>query len=248
MKLSNFGRVAGQFINRNSTTILSSTAVVGVISTAIFASRAGYQQGVEDALYGQRNSLEGQVKEHWRLYVPAIAVGTVTVACIVAADRIGVRRTAAIASAYAITEKAFTEYQQKAHKHLGAKGAQKVRDELAEDQVKAGAGKNEVVIVGGGEQLCHDSLSGRYFRSDIESIRKGVNDLNADLNMGHYKSLNDFYANLGLTSTSFGEEVGWAEGDQMEVAFTSVLSEDGKPCLSISYVTWPKADYYRVNR
>lgn len=86
-------------------------------------------------------------------------------------------------------------YQEKVVETIGEKKEQQIRDEVAKEQVaKNPVSKNEVIITGGGETLCYDSLSGRYFKSDIEKLRKAVNELNHTMVNDMCASLNDYGA------------------------------------------------------
>ena len=65
------------------------------------------------------------------------------------------------------------------------------------------------IITDKGNTLCFDSLSGRYFKSDIDKIKRAVNNLNRELTYDMYVSLNDFYDELDLDHTKIGDELGW---------------------------------------
>ena len=119
------------------------------------------------------------IKIAWRPYVPAAAICLATIGCIIGANHISLRRNAALASLYGITEAAFKEYRTKVVETIGQNKELKVRDEISADRVKKNpVGTNEIIFTGKGEVLCYDSLSGRYFKSDIEQIRRTVNELN----------------------------------------------------------------------
>ena len=95
-----------------------------------------------------------------------------------------------------------------------------------------------------GNTLCYDTISGRYFTSDIEKINKIVNDINRDLRDKMYIPLNEFYYRLGLDGIKAGDLLGWnIEKGYLEVKFTSQLAEDGTPALVIDYIVAPKYNY-----
>ena len=68
---------------------------------------------------------------------------------------------------------------------------------------------SQVIVTEKGNTLCRDSISGRYFKSDIDKIKKVVNELNRQLIHQNYISLNEFYYELGLDSTKNGSYLGW---------------------------------------
>lgn len=189
-----------------------------------------------------------KIKLVWKLYIPAAGMGVLTVAAIVCANRIGTRRTAAMAAAYSITEKAFTEYQDKVAEKVGQRKEQGFRDEIEQERITNNpVSTREVIITGGGNVLCYDKFTGRYFQSDVESLKKAQNDLNAQVLNDFYASLTDFYNLIGLKGTSMSDELGWNSDKLMQLRFSTVLSEDGRPCISIDFSVTPIRNYYKLN-
>jgi hypothetical protein len=183
-------------------------------------------------------------KVTWKSYIPAAAVGIVTITCIIFSNHISSRRNAALVSLYTLTESAFKEYQNKIVETIGKNKELKVRDDISGDKIKENpVSKNEVIITGKGEVLCYDSLSGRYFKSDIEQIRKMINDLNRDLLNDNFVTLNEFYDAIGLMPIRLGDDIGWDVNKGMiDVRFSTQLSENDTPCLVLEYTIEPK--YY----
>ena len=103
---------------------------------------------------------------------------------------------------------------------------------------------SEIIIANGGTVLCYDELSGRYFESDVETIRKAENDINAAILSYMYASLHDLYVALNLPPTPYSSEVGWTSTNLLEFKFSTCLSEDNRPCISLGYSTYPVRDYY----
>ena len=103
------------------------------------------------------------------------------------------------------------------------------------------------VITGKGEVLCYDAISGRYFKSDVDKIRKAENILNKKLMNDMYCSLNDFYDLVGLPFTQLGFELGWNVNDSLvEIEFSTQLSEDDIPCVVVDYSVTPKYDFQHL--
>lgn len=242
----------------NSPTILTGIGAAGTVVTAYLAGRAAYRMGLDlnaghyepllEGLPPENPSTGEIVKRYWTDFVPAIGVGTLSVAAIIGANRIGTRRAAAVAAAYSLSEKAFFEYREKVEEKLGEKKHRALRDEIAQKRVDDNpVSTREVVITGNGDVLCYDSLTGRYFESSMEAIRKAQNDINQKIvgGVGSYASLTEFYDMLGLSGTAFSEQVGWNSDRPLEVHFSTVISEDGRPCLSIEYDELPINNYFR---
>jgi hypothetical protein len=151
------------------------------------------------------------------------------------ARQAGANRTAAAVAAYSLTERAFTEYKEKVVEQIGKNKEQKVRDDLAQDQVSKGPPSTEVVMLGKGEVLCCELHTHRYFRSDMETLRKAENKINHLINSDVYVTLDEFYDILGLNYTSHSAYWGWNSDKLMELKFSTVLSENGEPCLAFDY-------------
>lgn len=235
-----------KYVVDNSPAILTGVAAVGVLSTAFLTGRASFQaaeirrdKAEEQLLLTEQISWKWVAKNTWKLYIPAGISGAMTVTCIIAANRIGARRAAALATTITILERGFEEYRDKVKEHLGAKREEEVRAEVVQDQINRETRNHEIVLVGEGKVLCRDAFSGRYFESDVETIRKAENDVNRQINLDSYASLTDFYDLIGLETTSISNEVGWTLDRPLEIRYTSALAEGKKPVLSIEFKIEP---------
>jgi hypothetical protein len=200
-------------------------------------------EGIPD---DRREQIKERVRLVWPLYIPAAGTLCLTVACIITANQIGTRRAAAMASAYAISEKAFVEYRDKVIEKVGEKQERAVRDEIAQDRTNEDPPSKEIVIVSG-DVLCRDEFSGRYFNSNVELLSRAANEINHQVIHDYYASLTDWYNKIGLKNTSFSDDVGWNVDKMMELEFSSTLSEDGRPCLAVGFRVEPIRNFYRIN-
>lgn len=187
------------------------------------------------------------IKTCWRCYVPATVTGVMSIVCLVGASSVNLRRNAALATAYALSESALKEYQEKVIETIGEKKEESIRDSIAKDRIdKHPVIQQEIIITDKGETLCFDSLSGRYFKSDIDKIKKSVNELNRQMLADMYVSLNDFYYELGLENTKLGDDLGWHIDDGlMDISFSSQLANGETPCLVLDYQIAPRYDYQK---
>jgi hypothetical protein len=243
---SNWWSRATKLAADNSPTILTAIGVTGTIATAVLSGRASFkaaeilERDRQTATLEYEQSFRRCVELTWFLYIPAVGTGFMTVAAIIMANRIGMRRAAAIAAAYSLSERAFSEYRTKVIDKVGEKAEQRIRDDVAQDSVDRNpVVSKEVIITDGGEVLCHDSITGRYFNSSIEALRKAQNDINAQIFQAMYASLADFYDLVGLPTTDYAYEVGWNTDNMLELEFSTVLSKDSRPCVSVAYGVYP---------
>lgn len=242
--LSSVFKQAQKMVFDNSPLILTAIGVTGTVTTAVLTGKASFKMARLFHDHFDRDlTTREKVELSWTLYLPAVGTGVATVVCIIAANRIGTRRAAALAAAYSVSERAFSEYKDKIVDRLGPQKEQTIRDEIAQDRVDRVPSK-EIVIIGAGNVLCHDAITGRYFESNMEALRKAQNDLNAVILNHQYATLHEFYKLIGLAPTKYASEVGWNTSQMCELKFSTVMSEDGRPCISIDYAPFPIRDYY----
>lgn len=181
------------------------------------------------------------VKLTWKCYIPAAVTGTVSIACLVGASRVSAKRNAALATAYTLSEAALKEYQEKVVETIGEKKEQTVRDKVAKDHIdKNPVSNNEVIVTGKGDTLFYDLISKRYFKSDIEKVRKAENVLNKRMMNEMWITLNEYFYEIGLSGTPFGEEFGWdVDKGFIELSFSAQLTEDETPCIAVGHMNPP---------
>lgn len=229
---------SGQLLSRNSSTLMTAAAVTGVVGTAYLAAKASFKVAkvIEEDL-PEEATVRDKVEYAWPYYVPAALSGVATISAVLMSHKIETRKTAAAISAYSLTERAFSQYREKIVDEIGSHKEQVVRDELAKDQIdKDPPTDKNVIFAGSGEVLCCELHTGRYFNSSMESLRRAQNDVNSDIINQLYVTLNSFYDIVGLPYTAHSNELGWDSSDGMlELKFSTVLTEDGKPCLAFDY-------------
>lgn len=244
-------------IKRYGPQILTGMGITGFIGTVVLAVEATPKalQLIEEEKQTHDDTPEltalEVVKVAWKPYIPAIGLGIASTACLIGANSVSTRRTAALATAYKLSETALSEYKDKVIETIGEKKEHEVRDKIAEQKIKDNpAAQNTIIITGRGNTLCYDAHSGRYFTSDIEKIRKAENVINNKLRNDMYVSLNELYDLLGLSHTDMGSELGWnidwLPNSGIEFYFSSQLNEDEEPCLVISYNEPPRYDYSKL--
>ena len=239
-------------LSKHSPEILVGIGVAGLLTSTVLAVQATPKalRLIEDAEYdkGEDLTVKEKVKAAWKPYIPAAVTAVGATACIIGASSVNAKRNAALATAYTLSETALKEYKAKVVETIGEKKEQAVRDSIAKDKIEKDPVKNhEVIITEKGNTLCYDVISGRYFRSDIEKIKKAENELNRRMLDEMYISVNDLYYEIGLRSTALGDQLGWNIADGlMDLSFSSQLTEDGEPCLVVDYHIAPRYDFSKL--
>ena len=237
-------------IKKHSPEILTGIGIAGMITTTVMAVLATPQALIlieerKEEIGAEKLEAMDMVKTTWACYIPAAITGTLSVACLIGASSVNARRNAALATAYTLSESALKDYQGKVIEMFGEKKNEAVKDAVAKDKVeKNPVVTREVIITEKGNTLCYDAISGRYFKSDIEKIKKAECELNRQMLDDMYVSLNDFYYEIGLDSVKLGDELGWnVDSGYIDLSFSSQLASDGTPCLVIDYSVAPRYDY-----
>lgn len=247
--ISNALKGAEKALKKHSPEILTGIGIAGMIATTISAVKATPKAlrliDEKEIQENKRLTTAEIVLTTWKCYIPAAVTGALSVACLIGASAVSLKRNAALATAYTISETALKDYREKAVEVVGEKKEQAIRDAIAKDKLAGNpVDDKQIVMTGSGDTLCYDVLSGRYFRSDIEKIRKAINDLNRDMLSEQYVSLNDLYYAIGLPDIKLGNDLGWnIDKGYIEVQFGSHLAANGTPCLVLAYTVAPQYGY-----
>lgn len=248
-KLPKFVKTVGNTLSRYSPEILTGIGIAGMVTTTVLAVKATPKamKLIENnkELKGEDLTKKEIIKVAWKPYIPATVTCAVSAACLIGASSVNFKRNAVLATAYKLSENALTEYREKVVETIGERKEKDIRDSIDKNRIERNpVGKNEVFVTGKGETLCYDHTSGRYFKSDIDKIKKAVNEINRKMLSESYISLNEFYDELGLRGISIGEKMGWnTDMGLIELHFSSQLDENGTPCLVIDYEVPPKYDF-----
>ena len=244
--ITGFIKEVPKFLKKHSPEFLTGLGVTGMVLTTITAVKVTPkaiqlidEKEIKD---GKRLTKKEIVQVAWRCYVPSAVTGVCSIACIIGASSINAKRNAALAAAYAISVQDLADYKKKALEVVGEKKEEAIRDAVAKEKLKqAPIIATEVISTGKGETICFDPLSGRYFKSDIEILRKAENNLNRRMRDEVHLSLNEFYGEIGLDEIDVGDNLGWdIDKGYIELDFSSQLSGNGVPCLVMGHHNPPQ--------
>lgn len=246
-----FIRNAQMSVSKHSPEILLTIGITGMLTSTVLAVRATPKalKCIEDKkneLHTDKLTFGETVKATWKCYIPAVITGATSIACLVESSSVQAKRTAALATAYKVSETALTEYREKVVKTIGEKKEKNIREEVVGDKVeKLPVKESTVYMTGGGATTFLDPLSERHFLSDINTVKKAQNDLNERMlkDIFGYVSVNEFYDEIGLPHTSIGDELGWSVvKGKIDIDFSSRI-DDGKPVIVLDYRVAPRWDY-----
>lgn len=197
------------FVKRNASTILTCIGGAGVIATTVSAVKAT-PKALE--LIDQAEEVKGEeltkvetVQVTWPVYIPTLVYGATTLACIFGANMLSQKGQASLMSAYALIDNSYKEYKKKVEELYGEDADGEIRGSIANDKYKAAD-----IPEGDGKELFFDEFSGRFFRSTIEEVQRAEYEINRDIFMRSWATINDFYDYLKIPFIDGGDEIGWS--------------------------------------
>lgn len=256
MKKSKFGEIfnsVSESLSKHAPELLIGFGVAGMLTTTVLAVKATPKamkliEEKKAELKKDKLTAAETVKATWKCYIPAASTAVASTACLIGSCKVSNKRNAVLATAYKIAETTHKEYRDKVIETIGEKKEQDIKEKIAQDRVnKNPVGTKEIIITDRGNMLCYDSLSDRYFKTDIDRIKRVVNELNRRMVYDMYISLNDFYNEVGLKTTKIGDDLGWnLDNGLIELDCTSALTEYDEPCLVLNYLVKPQYNYAKL--
>ena len=176
-----------------------------------------------------------------KYYTPAAIMLGASVFCIFSGNHISKKRIIQLTGALAASTVSLNEYKDKVAEVVGKKKAQEIKDELTQDKVLNNpATEANTFIPNMGNQpdlsLWYDTVSDRYFYSNIDYIRKAEIEAQRLLEKNGFVSMNDVYAILGIREIPLGDDCGWSKDMNGSVILETgaVLDEKGNPVGTLS--------------
>lgn len=239
------------YLKRQSPTILACVGAAGVVTTAVMAVRATPKamrilEVATDEKGEDLTKLE-IVKLAGPSYIPSIAFGVSTIACIFGANVLNKQQQAAITSAYIFLDKTYKEYKNKVAELFGEDANDRIRESIAKDKYD----DEEEHKIEGDVCIFYEEHFGKFFERTRLEVREAEYELNRlFVTMGEV-SLNDFYELLELPKIDDGELYGWSQESicdfynpaWLEFEHNLVKMDDGMECYIIDYLVPPTLNY-----
>lgn len=267
-KITEFIDKTMEITKRNSPALLTGSAVVGLLATTVSAFKMSPKAHIVWLEYKTNMGLKRikgnkkaekeetiqMIKELIPVVAPTVIMGTATAACIIGSNSISSRRIAALSTAYAISETAVKNLNDKMTETLGEKKTQAIKDAIVKDKMEKNpppTDTNQIIMTGDGDVMCMDVYSGRYFRSNAQKIGQAINELSYQIQNDMYVSLNEFYEKLNIPEIPMGYDLGWNLDDaikgQLPITITAGLTPDQQPCLCVDYSAGLRSDFRHLH-
>lgn len=239
-----------RFFKRNSATILTCIGGAGTVATAVMAVKA-----TPKALYLLEQAKMEKGEELTKLeviqtagpcYIPSVLVGSATLAAIFGANILNKQQQAALTSAYALLSTSYNEYKDKVKEMLGEDGEIEIRNEIVKDKYTGDEKKDY-----DDTELFYDEYSGRYFNSTKYKVQRAAYELNRDIHMRGWATIDEFYEHIGLEGIDDKEILGWSEGGNLarywqgwiDFSYRKVTMDDGLEVNVVGFFQEPYPGY-----
>ena len=184
-------------------------------------------------------------KAIWPNYISVLAAEAISLTFQAGAIHENHKALTALSTAYTLSDTAFRQYRDKVAETVGPKKAKEIHEGVTDDIISQHPVQKECIIdTGRGDVLFFDVVSGVYFYSNIEYIKKIINELNYRMRNENYIPLNELYSEIGLEECACGDMLGWnIERGMIDVRFDAKLTRDGTPCVVLAYDVPPRYGY-----
>lgn len=226
---------------------------VGIIGTAIFTVK-GTVKALElikeaEEEKGEELTTAEKVKVAYKPYIPAAAIGAVSIASGVGAQILNNKQKIALAGAALTLDKMYKEYKGSVKDIYGDEGDKKVEENI----VKSKSEHIDFATDPDPEiEMFYDPWYGDYFPAKKEDIINAWYQANLKLVKHDYVSLADLHKLYGLTPKPGEEKLGWswdtfAEGWNepagIDFYFNEVILDDGMKVNDICMLQGPEPDF-----
>lgn len=264
MDLKPIFEVAKRFANNNTAGILTGIGAAGTVTSVLLTGRAAFRVGMDAStqyhelvselerkgakfeLPDELLSTKHLVQTYWKEFIPPAIIGMISVTAIIAANRVGARKQAALVAALKLTDELRTEYRDKVVQTLGKEKEEKLNADVVRERIDR-IPSTQVIILSGSEILFYDAFSGRAFAGEMENIKRAVNQINYQVNNYGWASLSDFYQEIGIEKTEISDEFGWKQDELLDPIFTYVGLKDGRPACQIDFCTATVRSFNRLH-
>lgn len=240
----------------HSPEILTGLGITGMAITAILAVKATpkvldilaevkeeHKNDADKKAYAKDICLKVAPK-----YTPAVIMFGVSAACLIGSTTVNNKRTAALATAYSLSETALVEYKDKVKEMFGEEKEKEVHNAIVQDHIQRNPAPM-VALPSGDDVLCYDVFGDRWFYSTYNKIGQAANAFNKNLLTGFcmYDNLTNFYYELGLSGVRDSDKRYFNVDHLVDVSEPGAgLTDDNRPYLIMEFMDPPKEEYYKV--
>ncbi len=192
-----------------------------------------------------------QTKVVTPIMAPVVVGAVFSSACIIGAQCHNHRQIASLGAAYELSEKARRDYIERVKEKIGEKEESKIRDEyykeLSKETMPESSDDRTIIQTGEGDKLFFDSGTGRYFRASTRWLEHCRVEISHEVYAYDYASANELADIIGLSCTTFGNELGFDTEDLDHSTHLidmrwdrCYMSDWGEPYAVLEYTVHPR--------
>ena len=212
--------------------VLTGLAVLGVFGTALFAIKESkevvweeydeesFEVDEEEEEEAPATDIKAKVVKAGKIayqYKGTIACATLTVLCVIGAQRLNTKELAALTATcgYLAANRDTAEQFLSDHSDGGEEWANydyNEKTDIDRDEISRAKDSGKLLPIedtGNGDILFRETYTGRWYKSNLDAVEQGIVRLNDRFDQGETLAFNEFYKEQGLAKTMFGSTVGW---------------------------------------
>lgn len=244
-----------RYVKSHKSLFLTLAASTGVVLTGIFAGTGTIK--ANEIIKSEEKKAEIEDVEltkidifllTWKCYIPAVASGVGSIACIFGLNVLNKKQQEQLISAYALLNNTYHEYRKQIIERYGEEVDEEIRDRIGYPAINECASICRIDCDYPDEKaIFYDPISGNSVTKYEREIMAAEYHLNRNFIIFGAVDLNSFYEFLGMPLTDKGEKDGWSLCDgYCWIDFEHrLLSRDdgGMPVYSIDVVFEPHEEY-----
>lgn len=245
-------------VRKQSPLILSIVGSIGVIATAVTAVKAtpkalhviqinkDIRRSKAETVDDIKQTKVDIIKLAGKYYIPSVAIGISTIACIMGSLALNRSQIKSVTSAYILLDQAYREYKNKVKELYGENADNSVKTEIIKDLYEdSGVLSREKALV------FYEENYGKLFERTMTEVILAEYKLNRKFALDGEASINDFLDFLGLEPIYFGNCIGWLSNSNydfyghpwIEFKHELIVLDDGMECISINVDNIPSIYY-----
>jgi len=222
-------------------------AVVAGIAGIIFSTTLGTIKSIKQIQTNKPQTKTEIIKLCWKNYILTFLFTGITITLVAINDKAKndiINKTDELLKS---SEAELTEFKKTVATAIGEKQMIDIYDQHNMKKMQSNQLTGKEVCVDGGHYLIFESEANKYFRSDIDDVKKCINKANWEMSnpRKNYISHTELLNMYGVTGTDISDYVGWnyERDGVIDPLFTYGCAKNGEPCCIISYKNSPHSDY-----
>lgn len=253
-KVTGILKALGNVISENRSSVLCGIGIASMTAGTIIAAKispsADLKIRTRRAELGvEKLGFRETFKTIWKDYAPVAACTTVGAASMILSTVSSNKKMQALTAACTAIEGSYTVMKDKIKETVGEEKAREIEYKTGVEKAEKNVMRigDKVIAEGTGPHLICDSYTGKFFYSDVESIKAAANEVNFSISngMSPWASLNEFYSKIdGVSMVGVGDQIGWnASTGCIDLSFTSDMLDGRIPYIMMEYYNEPSCSF-----